>query len=54
MADEEATTGTDTPTETPDEPVAALPAAPDPAREVLAGAARPVAAHGLVLLRRES
>ena len=34
MADEEATTGTDTPTETPDEPVAALPAAPDPAREV--------------------
>jgi plastocyanin len=32
MADEEATTGTDTPTETT-EPVAALPAAPDPVRE---------------------
>jgi plastocyanin len=36
MADEEETTGTDEPTETPDEPVAALPAAPDPAREVRA------------------
>jgi plastocyanin len=34
MADEEATTGTDAPTDTADEPVAALPAAPDPAREV--------------------
>jgi plastocyanin len=33
MADEDATTGADTPTETP-APVAALPAAPDPAREI--------------------
>jgi plastocyanin len=34
MTDEGSGTGGDTPPDTPDEPVAALPAAPDPAREI--------------------